>query len=88
MRIVKIDGSGNTQWTQNFGSWYHDHSYNIKQTSDGGYIVVGHNEDSNSTIHLMLVKMDANGSVGMNEPLAMKDLQIYPNPTEGVISSP
>lgn len=85
MWIVKTDGSGNTQWTRNFGSWYHDHSYGIKQTSDGGYIAVGHSEDSTPTIHLMLVKMDANGNVGMNEPLVMKDIRIYPNPTEGMI---
>ena len=36
--IVKLDGSGNKEWDKIYGEF----AISVKQTSDGGYIVVGH----------------------------------------------
>ncbi|MEO5570330.1 MAG: T9SS type A sorting domain-containing protein [Bacteroidia bacterium] len=43
--IIKIDSLGNKQWDKDFGGWGDDFLINVKQTSDGGYILGG---DSNS----------------------------------------
>jgi len=39
--IVKIDSSGNMQWSKCLGGYDDEDSKSIRQTSDGGYIVVG-----------------------------------------------
>ncbi|MBL4754727.1 MAG: T9SS type A sorting domain-containing protein [Flavobacteriales bacterium] len=37
--ILKTDSVGNVQWSKTFGSIYWDCVANVKQTSDGGYII-------------------------------------------------
>lgn len=39
--IVKLDASGNVEWERSFGFSGHDHSYDLLQTSDGGFFFVG-----------------------------------------------
>ncbi len=39
--IVKLNSSGDTLWTRSYGGSLDDYAYSIKETSDGGYIVVG-----------------------------------------------
>ncbi len=83
--IVKVDAFGNMQWNKSYGSWYHDHGYTIRLTSDGGYIVIGHSEDSNALKRVMFVKEDASIFVSVQE-FALNDVfSVYPNPTEGII---
>ncbi len=60
--LVKTDTEGDTLWTRTYGGSDWDEGYTVQQTSDGGYIVVGHtvsfgggNED------IWLVKTDASG---------------------------
>jgi hypothetical protein len=38
---LKLDQSGNIQWKRTLGSNFDDISYDVSQTSDGGYIVCG-----------------------------------------------
>jgi len=40
--IVKIDSLGNIEWQKCLGGSANDYSFSIQQTSDGGYITVGH----------------------------------------------
>jgi hypothetical protein len=44
--IVKLDGNGTLEWEKSFGGTDNDLARCVKQTSDGGYIVVG-GTDSN-----------------------------------------
>jgi len=39
--LLKTDNSGNQQWLQTFGGGSSDIGYSVRQTEDGGYIVVG-----------------------------------------------
>lgn len=44
--IVKLDGCGNVQWKRTVGGTGYDAARDVKQTPDGGYVVVG---ETNST---------------------------------------
>lgn len=62
--IVKTDASGNEEWHQVYGGPADDYGYDIRQTTDGGYIVAGMTTgygDPNGDIYL--IKMDASGAV-------------------------
>jgi hypothetical protein len=39
--VVKLDNIGNIQWQKSFGGTGNDQSYDIQQTTDGGYIIAG-----------------------------------------------
>lgn len=43
---VKIDASGNLQWSKYFGGSFSDSAYDVLETADGNYIIVG-SSDSN-----------------------------------------
>lgn len=42
--LVKLDNSGNMQWEKSLGGLHNDEAYDVKQTSDGGFILVGYAE--------------------------------------------
>ncbi|MGZ3862270.1 MAG: T9SS type A sorting domain-containing protein [Bacteroidia bacterium] len=85
MWLVKIDEFGTSMWTKNYGSWYHDHCYAVKQTSDGGYVALGHQEDINNVTHVFFVKTDGSGQVGTGESPVANTFAVYPNPSAGII---
>ncbi|MDF2436665.1 MAG: lipoprotein [Bacteroidota bacterium] len=87
MWVIKLDGNCNLQWDKNYGGAGHEHAYSIRQTSDGGYIAVGHARSYSTFWELYLVKMGQTGLVGVNE-LALNNSKasIYPNPTDGVLN--
>ncbi|MCE2613712.1 hypothetical protein LVD13_12075 [Flavobacteriaceae bacterium D16] len=39
--ILKLDAQGNLEWEKSFGFSGHDHSYDLVQTTDGGFFFVG-----------------------------------------------
>jgi hypothetical protein len=39
--VLKLDASGTIEWEKSFGFSGHDHSYDILQTTDGGYFFTG-----------------------------------------------
>lgn len=39
--LVKTDSTGNLQWESTFGGTSNEHAYDVAQTSDGGYILIG-----------------------------------------------
>jgi hypothetical protein len=60
--MLKIDGFGGKQWSRPYGSLQADRGNCIRQTSDGGYIILGtSNFGSQDTI--LLIKTDKNGEV-------------------------
>lgn len=61
--IVKLDGSGNIQWTKTYGGKYNDEFKSIIQTQDGGYALTGYTKSYNDTVNgdLWAFKVDAIG---------------------------
>jgi hypothetical protein len=61
---VKLDSSGNVQWTKTIGGSSDDEAWSIIQSSDGGYVVAGYTESFGAGgWDIYVVKMDANGNV-------------------------
>jgi len=61
--IVKTDSNGNTQWTQDYDLFAQfDSGSSVVQTDDGGYMVVGTADDVDK-IHILAIKVDANGNL-------------------------
>ena len=61
--LLKTDSDGDTMWTRRFGGSAFDYGNMVRQTSDGGYIIVGitySNSASNNGDYYM-IKTDANG---------------------------
>jgi len=61
--LIKIDSNCNQQWNKTYGGGDMDCGNDIKQTSDGGYIIAGETEsfDANSK-DLWLIKTDSHGN--------------------------
>jgi hypothetical protein len=81
--LVKVNSSGTQQWYKTFGQprgydaqYIHDEAYGVRQTPDGGYIIVGGSGDENEAYEecghpagcsgewkAYLVKTDADGNL-------------------------
>ena len=61
--LVKTDAFGDTVWTRTFGGNLSDQGYDVKQTDDGGYIVVGTIIPPGEVFtDVYLIKTDENGN--------------------------
>ncbi|MDD3655033.1 MAG: hypothetical protein PHO01_12815, partial [Desulfotomaculaceae bacterium] len=62
--LVKTNASGDVAWQKNIGGVGNDRGYCVRQTSDGGYIVVGDTESAGAGGYdIYLARMNAAGSV-------------------------
>jgi uncharacterized delta-60 repeat protein len=63
--VVKLDSSGNVQWTKTIGgTGSQDEAWSIIQSSDGGYVVAGWSDSFGAGLRdFYVVKLDANGNV-------------------------
>jgi hypothetical protein len=62
--VVKLNGSGNIQWTRTIGGGYTDSGYSIIQTTDGGYAVAGYtNSFSIGDYDVYVVKLNSSGNI-------------------------
>lgn len=79
--LVKIDSVGNQQWFNKFNESSTDYGYNVRQTSDGGFIMTGITSNTNSNI--ILIKTDSSGNVlsAINEIRNSDNFFVFPNPT-------
>lgn len=52
--VRKIDANGNLQWKKFYGGSEDDQAYSVKQTADGGYVIVGgsYSADDQVTVNL------------------------------------
>lgn len=60
--LIKLDANGDTLWTRAYNSGGFDQLEDAQQTSDGGYILVGHTIDQNDQ-DIWIVKTTSNGTV-------------------------
>ncbi len=58
--VLKIDSAGNIQWQKTFGGSDWDYAYEIQQTTDGGYVLVG---TTYSFGGAWVIKLDSLGSI-------------------------
>jgi hypothetical protein len=62
--VVKLDGSGNIQWTRTIGGEKDDKGYSIIQTTDGGYAVAGYTKSFGAgDLDVYVVKLDGCGNI-------------------------
>ena len=54
--LIKTDASGDTVWTKLYGSTEQESAYSVRQTADGGYIVLGY-----GALGTWILKTDAAG---------------------------
>lgn len=47
---VKLDNNGTIQWQKSLGGFMPDWAYDIKQTTDGGYILAGHTASTDGDV--------------------------------------
>lgn len=61
--LIKTDSNGVQQWDQKFGGTFSDYAYSVQQTSDGGYILAGSTNPTNTNDDVYLIKTDASGNL-------------------------
>lgn len=86
MWLIKLDANGDSPWTQHYGGTGHEHCYSARQTSDGGYIAIGHARSFGPQWETYFLKLDGTGVVGIDEFIADDKLALYPNPANGTIN--
>ena len=59
--LIRLNANGDTLWTKTYGNTGYDEAQSIKQTSDGGFIMVGQTATVDYAGDVYLVKTDANG---------------------------
>lgn len=64
MWVIKLDNLGNTQWQKTYGDVYNDNGSQIRQLSDGNYIVSGtYNFFSTDTSDFWILKLNTSGAI-------------------------
>ncbi len=61
--IIKMDGDLNIQWQKKYNSTYESYFSDVKQTSDGGYILTGIVDLSTYLSSPFVIKLDQNGDI-------------------------
>ena len=67
--LIKTDASGNVTWSRTFGGTGSDSSSSVKQTADGGYILVGSTSSfgTGNWSDVWLIKADSSGNITWNK---------------------
>ena len=66
--LVKTDSAGNVEWNRTYGGPENDVGLSAIQTSDGGYLMVGHTASYGDELtDMWLVKTDSAGNVEWNQ---------------------
>jgi len=61
--LVKTDTLGNEEWNQTYGGTEDDCAHDVKQTSDGGFIIVGYTDSFGPGYHnVYIIKADEQGN--------------------------
>lgn len=62
--LIKVDASGNSSWQKAFGrdGDFHDYGISVRETKDGGFIVLGNTVPFGEGKSVLLIKTDARGN--------------------------
>jgi len=75
--VVKLDASGNLQWTKTIGGPKGDEGYSLIQTSDGGYVIAGYtNSFGAGKADVYVVKLDAKGNLQWTKTIGGPESEI------------
>ena len=63
--VIKVDSDGNKIWDRSFGDKGHNYGDGIRQTNDGGFIIIGSSwiPDESNSYDMWLIKIDKNGNM-------------------------
>ena len=84
--LIKTNAQGDTLWTKTYGGTDSDAGYAVQQVNDGGYVIAGTTYSFGAGYcDVYLIKTDANGNVGIEEPLTKQPARhtrflVQPNP--------
>lgn len=74
--VVKLDTTGTIQWKKSLGGTYSDEAQSIRQTADGGYIVIGNTGSAdgdvtgyNGNYDYWVVKLNPTGTIEWQKAL-------------------
>ena len=63
--LLKLNANGSIAWEKTFGSPSSvDYAYDVKQTSDGGYVVAGFTSSTDADTDILVMKLNSAGSIG------------------------
>ncbi|RLF50562.1 MAG: hypothetical protein DRN19_04315 [Thermoplasmata archaeon] len=60
--LIRIDDNGREKWNRTFGGWRDEGGHWVQQTKDGGFVILGRKEGSDS-IGTLIIKTDNLGNV-------------------------
>jgi len=84
--LIRTDGTGDTLWTANFGTFPKNYARDVHQAADGGFVLCGGTSSPDFSYYdAYLVKTDDHGQVttGIKSPLKENAVRITPNPSSG-----
>lgn len=59
--LIKMDSSGNAQWQKTYGLEKADRCYSVCSVSDGGYIFAGESYSFDTSLEMLIYKVDRDG---------------------------
>jgi len=72
--VVKLNSQGEIAWQRCFGGENGDAGYSVKQTDDGGFIIVGETRiEEDSSTDVFVLKLDENGNLLWQKTLGGSD---------------
>jgi hypothetical protein len=86
--LIKIDNNGDTVWTATFGGYSGDEGRSVQQTSDGGYIIVGHTFSFGQDGNVYLIKTEPDVGVEENITATVVTKEITATIIEGPLLLP
>jgi len=80
---IKLDASGETEWRRFFGGTNNDRSFDVAETQDGGFLMIGSSEstdfdsvESRGSYDFWVVKLDAQGNKLWQKPYGGSEIDI------------